>query len=161
MFFIFHFGQLWIFNSEFAGLFRHRPGRASSTVKNPKLLEMKNKTKTFRLFLFQQYGKFWSVSLDNIIEHKPLISEELGDKHSKNHSVIIYIGRSFPQKKTWCVLGEMIGTYKYLYRILIKYFTFSKSPSSTSISRYFREQLESSLVSFRYSIFFISQFRPS
>ena len=28
------------------------------------------------VFVFQQYGKFWSVSLEHFIKHKPLISEE-------------------------------------------------------------------------------------
>ena len=28
------------------------------------------------VFLFQNYGKFWSISLDNFIKHNPLISEE-------------------------------------------------------------------------------------
>ena len=32
--------------------------------------------KTTRVFIFQKYGKFWSVSLGHFINHKPLISEE-------------------------------------------------------------------------------------
>ena len=35
---------------------------------------MKN-TSTW-IFIFQKYGKIWSVSLDNFVKHKPLISEE-------------------------------------------------------------------------------------
>ena len=33
------------------------------------------KPKNIWLFLFQKYGKFWSVSRDNFIKHKPLISD--------------------------------------------------------------------------------------
>ena len=43
------------------------------TVKNLKLLEMK---KNIRVFLFQKYGKFLSISLDNFIKQIALISEE-------------------------------------------------------------------------------------
>ena len=32
--------------------------------------------KTMRVFAFQNYGKFWSVSLEHFIKHKRLISEE-------------------------------------------------------------------------------------
>ena len=45
-----------------------------STVTNPKLLELKNE-KTNSVFSFQKNSKFWSVSLDNLIKHKHLISE--------------------------------------------------------------------------------------
>ena len=31
--------------------------------------------KTTWVFVFQKYGKFWSVSLEHLVEHKPLISE--------------------------------------------------------------------------------------
>ena len=38
---------------------------------------MKWKTKkTTCIFVFQKYGKIWSVSLEHFIKHKPLISEE-------------------------------------------------------------------------------------
>ena len=47
----------------------------ASTVKNPKLPEMINK-KYIWVFIFQKYGKFWSVSQHNFIKHKPLFSEE-------------------------------------------------------------------------------------
>ena len=32
--------------------------------------------KTTWVFLFQKYGKFWSILLEHFTEHKPLISEE-------------------------------------------------------------------------------------
>ena len=32
--------------------------------------------KTLWVFLLQKYGKFWSISLDDSVERKPLISEE-------------------------------------------------------------------------------------
>ena len=32
--------------------------------------------KTTWVFVFPKYGKFWSISLGQIIKHKPLISEE-------------------------------------------------------------------------------------
>ena len=38
--------------------------------------------KTIWVYLFQKYGKFWSVSLDNFIKHKPFISEECKKKNS-------------------------------------------------------------------------------
>ena len=36
---------------------------------------MKNEKNTW-VFIFQKYGKFWSVLLEHFIKHKPLISEE-------------------------------------------------------------------------------------
>ena len=40
---------------------------------------MKNK-KTTWVFVFQKYGKFWSVSLGHFIKHNPLISEEWDER---------------------------------------------------------------------------------
>ena len=34
------------------------------------------------VFVFQKYGKFWSVSLGHFIKHKPLISNEWSYMHS-------------------------------------------------------------------------------
>ena len=54
-----------------------------ATVKNPKLLKMKNEKDQvcIRVFIFQKYGKFRSVLLDNFIKHKPLISEGYGNNY--------------------------------------------------------------------------------
>ena len=44
------------------------------------MIERKNEKKPIWVFLlyklFQKYSKFWTISLDNFIKHKPLISEE-------------------------------------------------------------------------------------
>ena len=37
------------------------------------------------VFVFQKYGKFWSISLEHFIKHKPLISEEWDLKVQKYH----------------------------------------------------------------------------
>ena len=37
---------------------------------------MKKGKKITWVFVFQKYGKFWSISLEHFIKHKPLISEE-------------------------------------------------------------------------------------
>ena len=36
----------------------------------------KRKNYMSSVFIFQKYGKFWSISLDHFIKHKPPISEE-------------------------------------------------------------------------------------
>ena len=41
-----------------------------------KVAQNKKRKKTSWVFVFQKYGKFWSVSLGHFIQHKPLISEE-------------------------------------------------------------------------------------
>ena len=57
-----------------AGPDHHRPGH--SLGEKIKLREMKNE-KTPWVFVSQKkYGKFWSVSLEHFIKHKPLNSEE-------------------------------------------------------------------------------------
>ena len=65
VFFVFHFMQLYIFTLWMPW----------SLSKNIKLHEIKTK-KTTWVLLLQKYGKFWSVSLEHFVEHKPLISEE-------------------------------------------------------------------------------------
>ena len=37
---------------------------------------MEKNEKTACVFIFQKYGKFWSILLEHFIKHKPLISEE-------------------------------------------------------------------------------------
>ena len=37
---------------------------------------MKNKQKTTWVFVFQKYGKFWSILLGHFIKHKPLSYED-------------------------------------------------------------------------------------
>ena len=59
---------------------------------------MKNEKSTW-VFIFQKYGKFWSILLGHFIKHKPLISEEWysGElksfesctDHSKVHTLFI------------------------------------------------------------------------
>ena len=72
-FFIFHFEQLWICNSRCPDLCWHRPGHPLLQIQSSSKWKMKT---TIWVFLFQIYGKFWSVSLDNFIKHKPPISEK-------------------------------------------------------------------------------------
>ena len=55
---------------------RHRPGY--SLGEKIKLHEMKNIKELHTVFVFQKYGKFWSISLGHSIKHKPLISECFG-----------------------------------------------------------------------------------
>ena len=44
---------------------------------------MKNEKKNMRVFVFQKYGKFWSILLGHFIKHKLLISEEWTNNLSK------------------------------------------------------------------------------
>ena len=48
----------------------------ASDVQNSLVARNEKWKKTIWVFLFQKYGKFWSILLDNFIEHKLLISEE-------------------------------------------------------------------------------------
>ena len=59
--------------NECPGLCRHRPGHLLGKNIN------KN-DKNYEGFLIKKYGKFWSVSLEHYVEHKPLTSEEWNDK---------------------------------------------------------------------------------
>ena len=68
--FVFHFEQLWIFNSVYVDIDR------ASTVKNPKLLEMKMNKKIFEFSYLKNMANFEAFLLDNFIKHKHLISEE-------------------------------------------------------------------------------------
>ena len=72
VFLIFHFEQLWICNSGCPALVQ---GICIWQLKIQRCSNWKTK-KTIWFFLFQKYGKFWSIPLDNFITHKPLISEE-------------------------------------------------------------------------------------
>ena len=61
-----------IFTNEYPGLCQHRPGHSLG------------------VFIFQKYGKIWSVSLGHFIKHIPLISEECLAEY-----YCIYITRTF------------------------------------------------------------------
>ena len=54
--------------------------------------------KTMGVFVFQKYGKFWSVLLGYFIKHKPLISEawtNLSKIKIENHILIAHIYNFF------------------------------------------------------------------
>ena len=62
-----------------------------SLGKEIKLYKMKNKKNTW-VFVFQKYGKFWSMSLDHFIKHKTLISEEWNRYHYQGmYDVSMYV----------------------------------------------------------------------
>ena len=54
--------------------------------------KMKNST---WIFVFQKYGKFWSISQGHFIKHKPLISEEWVTNTSYCHQYIIILVLKF------------------------------------------------------------------
>ena len=64
-FFVFHFMLLYFFPNQCP----------DSLGKKLKYHEMKNEITTW-VFVFQKYSKFWSISLEHFIKHKPRISEE-------------------------------------------------------------------------------------
>ena len=51
---------------------------------------MKNE-KSMWVFIFQKYGKFWSVSLKHFIKHKPLISEQCTSSRTINSKAKINV----------------------------------------------------------------------
>ena len=53
--------------NECPGLWQHRPGNSLGNEKRKKQLWV---------FVYIKYGKFWSISLELFVEHKPLIYEE-------------------------------------------------------------------------------------
>ena len=54
--------------------------------------------KTTWVFIFQKYGKFWSVSLEHFIKHKPYISEECSvHTQSLNSFLFIDLGQTIVQ----------------------------------------------------------------
>ena len=65
---------------------------------------MKWKTKkTTWVFLYIKYSKFWSISLENFVERKPLISEEWVQDVGKNSRDIwssCFLGLDNTQSKT-------------------------------------------------------------
>ena len=69
-FFRFSFRATLYFYLMVYDLWRHRPGH-SLVARNEKW----KKLPTW-VFLLQKYGKFWIISLEHYVEHKPLISEE-------------------------------------------------------------------------------------
>ena len=60
--------------NECPGLCWHWPGHSLGKI--IKLHEMKKRKKLHGFSLYTKYSKFWSVSLENFVARKPLISEE-------------------------------------------------------------------------------------
>ena len=92
VFFVFHFVLLNFFPKEYPGLSWHRQGYSlggkNKVARNAKL-------KIYVIFIFQKYGKFWSVFLEYFIKHKCLISEEWNDIY------LVHMHNYFTDTQTW------------------------------------------------------------
>ena len=82
---------------------------------------MKNK-KTMWVFIFQKYGKFWSVSLEYFIKHKPLISEEWCKYIFSIQNLIRNVSILHPQKYLveFCCVHHQLQCYEFGLFSLLK-----------------------------------------
>ena len=62
--------------NECPGLCRHRPGSRTFIREKYKVAQYKKWKKQLWVFFCQKYSKFWSISLELFVEHKPSIWEE-------------------------------------------------------------------------------------
>ena len=81
-FFFFILCYFIFFPNECPGLCRHRPRHSLGKI----IKKHQMKKKTAWVFVFQKYGKFCSISLDNFLQKNPHISEELQHKNQKRNS---------------------------------------------------------------------------
>ena len=89
--FVFHYVLLYFFPSECPGLCRHRLEHSLGEKNKVAWSEKWKKHLWVFVYRYIKYGKFWSISLELFIEHKPWNWEEL-------YSKFFY---STPPKKIW------------------------------------------------------------
>ena len=78
---------------------------------------MKNEEKIMWVFIFQKYGKFWSISLQHSIKHKPLISEEWFVSIKYKFTVGIFLSKIWLFSCIWKICTYYIRTFSISHKM--------------------------------------------